>query len=160
MEADEKAEREPWQAPVDQYPPKSALRKLAQKLADTIKSWIGKRHIAGLNRAVEAGDILILFRTRSSLFDILISELRKAGIPVAGADRLKLSENIAILDIMALVQFVLLPDDDYSLACVLKSPLVPAPLTEDQLFKLAHGRGTTSLVMRVALKLARFCKTG
>ncbi len=145
MEADEKAEREPWQAPVDQYPPKSALRKLARKLAETIKSWIGKRHIAALDRAVEAGDILILFRTRSSLFDILISEMRKAGIPVAGADRLKLSENIAILDIMALVQFVLLREDDYSLACVLKSPLVPAPLTEDELFKLAHGRGTASL---------------
>ena len=42
MEADEKAEREPWQAPVDQYPPKSSLRKLAQKLAETIKSWIGE----------------------------------------------------------------------------------------------------------------------
>ena len=149
MEADEKAEREPWQAPVDQYPPRSALRKLAQKLASTVKSWIGKRHIAALTRAVEAGDILILFRTRSSFFDILISELRKAGIPVAGADRLKLSENIAILDIMALVQFVLLPDDDYSLACVLKSPLVPSPLTEDQLFELAHGRGTVSLWTRL-----------
>jgi ATP-dependent helicase/nuclease subunit A len=149
MEADEKAEREPWQAPVDQYPPKSALRKLAQRLAETIKSWIGKRRIAALDRAVEAGDILILFRTRNSLFDILISEMRKAGIPVAGADRLKLSENIAILDIMALVQFVLLPDDDYSLACVLKSPLVPTPLTEEQLFKLAHGRETASLWARL-----------
>jgi ATP-dependent helicase/nuclease subunit A len=150
MEADEKAEREPWQAPVDQYPPRSALRKLAQKLAGTIKSWIGKRHIMALNRVVEAGDILILFRTRSSFFDILISELRKAGIPVAGADRLKLSENIAILDIMALVQFVLLPEDDYSLACLLKSPLVPSPLTENQLFELAHGRGTTSLWTRLS----------
>ena len=76
--------------------------------------------------------------------------MRKAGIPVAGADRLKLSENIAILDIMALVQFVLLPEDDYSLACVLKSPLVPTPLTEDQLFKLAHGRGTASLWSRLS----------
>jgi ATP-dependent helicase/nuclease subunit A len=151
MEADDKAEREPWQAPVDQYPPKSALRKLARKLAETIKSWIGKRHITALNRVVEAGDILILFRTRSSLFDILISELRKAGIPVAGADRLKLSENIAILDIMALVQFVLLPEDDYSLACVLKSPLVPIALTEDELFKLAHGRGTASLWSRLSV---------
>ena len=149
VEADEKAEREPWQTPVDQYPPKSALRKLAQQLAEAIKSWIGKRHITALNRAVEAGDILILFRTRSSLFDILISEMRKAGIPVAGADRLKLSENIAILDIMALVQFVLLPDDDFSLACVLKSPLVPLPLNEDQLFKLADGRGATSLWARL-----------
>ncbi len=149
MESDEKAEREPWQAPVDQYPPRSGLRKLAQKLAETIRSWIGKRHIMALNRAVEAGDILILFRSRNALFDILISELRKAGIPVAGADRLKLSENIAILDIMALVQFVLLPDDDYSLACVLKSPLVPKPLTEDQLFTLACGRGANSLWARL-----------
>jgi ATP-dependent helicase/nuclease subunit A len=149
MEPDEKTEREPWQAPVDQYPPRSGLRKLAQKLAETIKSWIGKRHIMALNRAVEAGDILILFRTRSALFDILISELRKAGIPVAGADRLKLSENIAILDMMALVQFVLLPDDDYSLACLLKSPLVPTALTEDQLFKLAHGRDATPLWARL-----------
>ena len=157
IEADEKAEREPWQAPVDQYPPKSGLRKLAQKLAETIKSWIGKRHIAALDRAVEAGDILILFRTRSSLFDILISELRKAGIPVAGADRLKLSENIAILDIMALVQFVLLPEDDYSLACVLKSPLVPIPLTEDELFKLAHGRGTASLWSRLSASSDTSC---
>ena len=135
MEADEKAEREPWQAPVDQYPPQSALRKLAQKLAETIKSWIGKRHITALNRAVEAGDILILFRSRSALFDILISELRKAGIPVAGADRLKLSENIAILDMMALVQFVLLPEDDYSLACVLKSPLVPTAVDGGSAFQ-------------------------
>jgi ATP-dependent helicase/nuclease subunit A len=149
MEPDEKAEREPWQAPVDQYPPRSGLRKLAQKLAETIKSWIGKRRIMALGRAVEAGDILILFRTRSALFDILISELRKAGIPVAGADRLKLSENIAILDMMALVQFVLLPDDDYSLACALKSPLVPTALTEDQLFKLAHRRAATSLWARL-----------
>ena len=131
-----------------------ALRKLAQRLAETIKSWIGKRRIAALDRAVEAGDILILFRTRSALFDILISELRKAGIPVAGADRLKLSENIAILDIMALVQFVLLPDDDYSLACVLKSPLVPTPLTEEQLFKLAHGRETAPYGRGWALRMS------
>ena len=158
MESDEKAEREPWQAPVDQYPPRSGLRKLAQKLAETIKSWIGKRHIMALDRAVEAGDILILFRTRSALFDILISELRKAGIPVAGADRLKLSENIAILDMMALVQFVLLPEDDYSLACVLKSPLVPTALSEDQLFKLAHGRDATSLWARLSASDEASCR--
>ena len=150
IEADEKAEREPWQAPVDQYPPKSALRNLAQELAQILKSWIGKRPIASLNRVVEPGDILILFRARNSLFDILISELRKANIQVAGADRLKLSENIAILDIMALVQFVLLPGDNYSLACVLKSPLAPTPLTEEGLFKLAHGRGSASLWERLS----------
>jgi ATP-dependent helicase/nuclease subunit A len=110
-----------------------------------------------LNRAVEAGDILILFRTRSALFDILISELRGAGIPVAGADRLRLSENIAILDMMALVQFVLLPEDDYSLACLLKSPLVPKPLTEGQLFELGHGRDTISLWARLGVSEDASC---
>ena len=150
VEADEKAEREAWQAPVDQYPPKSAPRKLAQKLAAEIRSRIGKPHMTAPGRMVEAGDILVLFRTRNSLFDILISELRKAGVPVAGADRLKLSESIAVLDVMALVQFVLLPEDDYSLACLLKSPLMPAPLREEELFELAHGRGTTSLWTRLS----------
>lgn len=157
VEADEKAEREPWQAPVDQYPPKSAPRKLAQKLAGMIKARLGKPHITLPGRVVEAGDILVLFRTRNSLFDILISELRKAGIPVAGADRLKLSESIAVLDIMALVQFVLLPADDYSLACVLKSPLVPAPLTEEELFDLAHGRGTMPLWERLCISSNANC---
>jgi ATP-dependent helicase/nuclease subunit A len=157
VEADEKAEREPWQAPVDQYPPKSAPRKLAQKLAGMINARIGKPHMNLPGRVVEAGDILVLFRTRNALFDILISELRKASIPVAGADRLKLSENIAVLDIMALVQFVLLPEDDYALACLLKSPLVPAPLTEEELFDLAHGRGTMPLWERLCSSVNGNC---
>ena len=63
VEADEKAEREAWQAPVDQYPPKSAPRKLAQKLAAEIRSRIGKPHMTAPGRMVEAGDILVLFRT-------------------------------------------------------------------------------------------------
>ena len=58
---------------------------------------------------------------------------------------------------MALVQFVLLPDDDYSLACVLKSPLVPTALTEDQLFKLAHGRDATSLWARLGASVDASC---
>ena len=136
---------EPWQAPVDREPAKSPRRILARKIAHTIKSWIGKRTIAALGRTVEPGDILILFRTRSLLFDALISELRKVGVPVAGADRLKLSKNIAVLDMMALARFVLLPEDDYSLACVLKSPLVPQPISEETLFDLTHGRGKASL---------------
>jgi ATP-dependent helicase/nuclease subunit A len=44
---------------------------------------------------------------------------------------------------MALGRFLLLPDDDLTLATVLKSPLVG--LSEDQLFALAHGRGARSL---------------
>ena len=142
-------DREPWQAPVDREPAKSPKRMLARKIAQTVKSWLGKRQIAALKRAVEPGDILILFRTRNILFDALISELRKLGVAVAGADRLKLSRNIAVQDVMALIRFILLPADDYSLACIVKSPLVPKSLSDDQLFELAHGRGSASLWARL-----------
>ena len=145
----ERGDPEPWQAPVDREPATSPQRILARKVAGVVKSWIGRRQIVALNRAVEPGDILILFRTRNTLFAAMISELRKLGVPVAGADRLKLSQNIAILDMLALARFALQPADDHSLACLLKSPLMPAPLSEDQLFALAHGRGTTSLWTRL-----------
>ena len=49
---------------------------------------------------VQPGDILILVRVRNSFFDALIRELRKQGVPVAGADRLKLGESIAVLDLL------------------------------------------------------------
>jgi ATP-dependent helicase/nuclease subunit A len=149
VEPVEKEDAQPWQAPVDREPASSPRRVLARRVAKEIGSWIGKRHIAAQNKLVQPGDILILFRTRNTLFSAMISELRKLGIPVAGADRLKLSNNIAILDMMALVRFVLLPSDDYSLACILKSPLVPVPLTEDQLIALAYGREKNSLWARL-----------
>src|SRR5207248_934510 len=58
--------------------------------------------------------------------------------PVAGADRLKLTEHIAIIDLMNLADALLLPQDDLALAVALKSPLFG--LTEDDLFKLAWQR--------------------
>ena len=77
MEADDKAEREPWQAPVDQYPPKSPCANWQSDLPKR-SSPDRKAHIMALNRAVAAGGHPDLFRTRNSLFDILISELRGA----------------------------------------------------------------------------------
>ncbi len=147
----EKDDPQPWQAPVNRDPATSPNRILARKIAHEIKSWIGKRHIVGLDRAVQPGDILILFRKRNPLLAPIISELRKLGVPVAGADRLKLAQNIAVMDILALIRFVLLPADDYSLACVLKSPLVPKSLSEEQLFGLANKRGKQSLWSRLGL---------
>src|SRR5205814_237088 len=64
--------------------------------------------------------------------------LKKEGIDVAGADRLTLTEHIAVMDLMALADALLLPGDDLALASVLKSPLFG--LTEEQLFALACGR--------------------
>ncbi len=59
-------------------------------------------------------------------------------MPVAGADRLVLTEHIAVMDLMALADCLLLEDDDLALASVLKSPLFG--ITEEQLFELAWNR--------------------
>ncbi len=149
IEPDEKEQPEPWLAPVDTEPANAPSRKLARKVADAVKSWIGQRYIGDSDRIVGAGDILILVRKRDALFDAMIGELRRGGVPVAGADRLKLRDSIAVLDLLALGSFVLLVEDDYSLACVLKSPLMAVPVTEDGLFALAHGRGNDSLWNRL-----------
>ena len=142
---DEKEEPDPWEAPVDREPATSPRRKLAKKLAKTIKGWIGKRLLPARGRAVAAGDILILVRRRDSFFDAMIRALWNEQVPVAGADRLKLGENIAVLDLVALAQFAIMPEDDHALACVLKSPLISRALTEDELIAIAAGRGTRSL---------------
>jgi ATP-dependent helicase/nuclease subunit A len=83
--------------------------------------------------------------------------LRKAGIPVAGADRLKLMENIAVLDLLALARFCLLEEDDYSLACLLKSPLLTKPFSEEQLFEVGWGRGRHSLWKAMQLRSSVHC---
>ena len=44
-------------------------------------------------------------------------------MPVAGADRLRIADHIAVKDLLALAKVALLPEDDLSLAALLRSPL-------------------------------------
>jgi ATP-dependent helicase/nuclease subunit A len=82
--------------------------------------------------------MLVLVRRRGNAFDAVIQALKHANIPVAGADRLKLTEHIAIIDLMNLADALLLAQDDLALAVALKSPLFG--LDDDDLFKLAWQR--------------------
>ena len=121
----------------------SEKRRLAIELARWTKDIIGKEHLqTENNRPVQAGDILFLVRSRDSFFDHLLRELESAGVPVAGADRLKIGNHIAVQDMLAICKFVLFPSDDLNLACVLKSPFVGMDEngTEETLFKLSHNR--------------------
>jgi ATP-dependent helicase/nuclease subunit A len=147
IEPDEKREIEGWDAPFDEMQETSPRVRLAQRIARGVKRWIAERVPVGEGRAVRAGDILVLVRQRGALFEAVISELKKEGIEVAGADRLVLTEHIAVMDLMALADALLCPDDDLALASVLKSPLFG--VTEEQLFALAHGRKGT---LRAALR--------
>ena len=144
--------RDHWLAPIDREPAQSPKRQLAIQIARTIKSWIGRRKLVSLDRTIVPGDVMILLQSRGSLFSMLIAELRKIGVPVAGADRLKLHESIAVQDLVAVAQWALLPIDDHTLACLLKSPFVPNPLTESELFDLAHNRQAHSLWHKVQIQ--------
>jgi len=146
VEPDEKREIEGWDAPFDTPSETSPVIRLARTVATRARAWIGQDCIAdlvtGLSRPVRAGDILVLVRQRGPLFEALIRAFKNAGIAVAGADRLMLTEHIAVLDLMVLADALLLPSDDLALATVLKSPLFG--LEDEHLFELAWNR-TSSL---------------
>lgn len=120
---------------------------LAEKIVDTLKAWIGTRYLPSRGRVMRAGDVMILSRRRDEFGKILDRMIRQAGLPLAGADRVKLKDNIAVMDLAALGQVMLLPEDDLTLAAVLKSPLFE--LSEDKLLTLAHGR-KGKLISRLA----------
>ncbi len=116
-----------------------AVDRLAARIAERIKAWLDEREILpSAGRPIRAGDILILVRKRQPFAAPMINALKSRGIPVAGADRMRLTEQLAVMDLMALGDALLLPGDDLSLAAVLKSPLIG--LSENDLFALAHGR--------------------
>ena len=113
----------------------------ARRVAAQIKSIIGNTAIAseaGGTRLAEAADILVLLRKRDGFYDALHRALQQAGVAISGAGRLVLMEDITCLDLLALGEVMLLPEDDLTLAAVLKSPLFG--LDETQLYHLARGR--------------------
>ncbi len=126
----DKREIEAWDAPFDELTETSPQVRLAARIAKNVKLWLA--------RGARAGDVLVLVRQRGPLFEAIIRSLKDLHIPVAGADRLVLTEHIAVMDLMALADALLLPDDDLALATVLKSPLFD--LDDADLFEIAWER--------------------
>ena len=139
----EAIEVKPWDAPLDRLPVDSPEDRMAGRIADTIKDWFDEgEELLSARRPIRPGDIMILVRQRGSFAEKMVNTLKKRGIPVAGADRMVLSEQLAVMDLLALGRFVLLPEDDLTLAVVLKGPLFGFDDNED-LFPLAYGRKGT-----------------
>jgi len=127
--------------PVDIESETSPVVRLAAQLARQIASWIGKVKLPGHTEAIKAGDIMILLPRREPFGSEIIRQLKERRVPVAGADRIRLTDQIAIMDLIALWRFVLLPEDDYNLAALLRSPL--CGLSEEELFALSFERKGT-----------------
>ena len=141
---DERNDIEGWDAPFDTVSETSPRVKLAQRIARAVRRLVDDRMPVGVDgRAARYGDVLVLVRQRGPLFEAIIRALKNEKLEVAGADRLLLTEHIAVMDLMALADAVLLPQDDLALAAVLRSPLFG--FTDEDLFEIAWDRGRTSL---------------
>ena len=114
---------------------------LAHQVAEQIAGWLDPRdplRLPSNGKPVRPQDILVLVRSRSAFSGALVGALHRAEVPVAGVDRLKLSDPLAVADILALVRFALQPGDDLTLACLLVSPFLD--IGHDRLYTLAAGR--------------------
>ena len=148
-------EREPWALPDASHWRPSAEERLAGKLARQIERWLSEDEpLPSTGMPPRPSDVLVLVSRRGRIQELVISALKRRGVPVAGADRLGLTTHLAVQDLMALARFLLLPEDDLSLACLLKSPLLG--IEEDELFEIAHGRGKRSLLESLRSKRAQF----
>ena len=130
-----------WNDPIDRTSAVDPTNVLAEKIATRIKDLLTTGTVLGENddfRPVAPGDVLILVQRRSALFDSIIRCCKKLELPIAGADRLKVNAELAVRDLLALLSFLALPEDDLSLATALKSPLFG--WSEAELFGVAQGR--------------------
>ena len=135
---------EPWLPPVERRARHGASARLARHMAATIHGWIERgERLEARDRPIRAGDIMVLVRTRGAIVEELVRALKSLQVPVAGADRMVLTDQLAVMDLAALGEFLLLPEGDLTLATVLRGPLIG--LDEDQLFDLAHDRGEEKL---------------
>ncbi|MBN34771.1 MAG: hypothetical protein CMM46_08340 [Rhodospirillaceae bacterium] len=134
---------DPWTACLQETPRTNRFATLAGTIAERIAAMTGDDDgpgdiLSSRGDTIRAGDVLILVRRRSEIVASLVRELRRAGVAVAGVDRMDLTGEIVVRDLLVLGRTCLLPEDDMALAAVLKGPLIG--LDDTQLFNLAWER--------------------
>lgn len=137
---------ESWLDPVDKKPADDPAVLLADKISNSIEEWVGTT-LPGMEEPLKFGDILVLVRKRDRFITAFTRTMKDKGLAIAGADRLTLTDHIAVEDLLAIGRVVLLPQDNLSLACVLKG--VFFNISEDILFKLAYERDELSLYDKI-----------
>lgn len=130
---------EPWKPAPDYVGQTSAPQRLADRLARWVaKETNGSVMLESHGRPLRPGDVLILVRRRNDFARALVRALKAQGVPVAGMDRMVLTSQPAVQDLLTLCDALLLPEDDLSLACFLTSPL--GGVSDESLMALAADR--------------------
>lgn len=139
IEQEKDGSEDVWYPPIERSVKQTSGARLAKQIAQNIKSMVdhGER-LQSENRPIRYGDFMVLVQRRNAFVEDFVRECKNIGVQIAGIDKLKLLEQIAVQDLLSLGRFLLLPADDLSLAEVLKSPLFG--LNDDDLFNLCYGR--------------------
>ncbi len=128
-----------WHLPIKREKTISLSNILARQIAQKIKNMVdSKELLASRNRPICYGDFMFLVQRRNSFVEEFVRACKTIGVQVAGIDKLKLLDQIAVQDLISLGKFLLLPTDDLSLAEALKSPIFG--LSDDDLFNLCYQR--------------------
>ncbi len=102
------------------FQPELELRVFEAQQAAT---WIDSRlHSSKDTDSVQAKDIIVLSRTRAGLVSVQ-KALRERKIPAVIGEKLTLIDCCEIQDLVALMDFLISPQDNLSLARILKSPI-------------------------------------
>lgn len=148
---------EVWSPAADYDQRGTPLTQLAENIAGQIAAWLKDEQPVAVReqgreilRPIMPGDIMILVRRRNALVPALLRALKARRVPVSGIDRLRLKDALAVQDLLALMQFVLLPEDDLNLACVLRGPLLG--LDDAMLESLCVGRPEAQGTLWAALQ--------
>ena len=132
--------------PMEMCPRTSVRTKLAKAIAGRIKSMVNETFQT--DHPLNFRDFMVLVRKRDAFVDEFIRACKKMHVEISGADKMVLTEQIAVQDLISLGKFLLLPNDDLSLAEVLKSPLFG--LDDDDLTELCWDRKKALLWTRLS----------
>lgn len=150
-------ERKAWDIPLNSDSETSPSNMLASRIAREIRKRIDCAELVWEKdeaknpyaRPLKESDIMILVKQRKALFHSIIRKLKGVGLRVAGSDQIVFSQEPAIMDLLCLGRFVLRPEDDFNLACVLKGAFCGLISDDEHLFPLAFKRGAKSLWKRL-----------
>ena len=122
-------------------------------------AFIAKQDICHTIRSIQQAqttqscNILILTRSRNKLSDEIKIALIENNIKIAQSDRINLSSEMIVMDILAIIDICLDINNEYSLCCIAKSPfLFGCPLSNDDLFSV-RDRGSKNIFENIKTRL-------
>ncbi len=130
-EAEEREASEDWSELIDRVSASDPMMRVARRIAATVDGW---RRQGATARCAGAGS------KRGPFVDALTRELKRCDVPVAGSDRLAPTDHIVVKDLVVLGRFLLLAEDDLSLAAVSRARCSASTMTSCSRLQEMRGK--------------------